>query len=136
MLEIDSILGDARRPQFDSHSRLFGGGERSTPTPKPYHKSNIPIGSDAVDSNGRTTNGNANGNGNHNGNGVSHNGLNEQNHNENNTTNGQTNGLNGTRSGIEVIKCWKFIAHYLDFYVFFLSLRFNLSFVCTCVNVN
>lgn len=90
----DSAL---KRPAANSHNRLFGDVERVPPTPKTYHKSNIPIGAadDTTDA-PKVTNGNGtmNGNGNAatNGNGVAH---------ENGNGNGitKTNGTNGYMNG-------------------------------------
>lgn len=94
-----------KRPSESSHNRLFGDVERVPPTPKTYHKSNIPIGSvkDTTDA-PKLTNGNGhlNGNGNghaaaaaaatSNGNGeVAH----ENGHAKTNGTNGHVNGSRG-----------------------------------------
>lgn len=91
-----------KRPSESSHNRLFGDVERVPPTPKTYHKSNIPIGSasDITDApkmtngNGTTMNGNghaaaaatSNGNGE-----VAH----ENGHAKTNGTNGHMNGSRG-----------------------------------------
>lgn len=78
---------------MNSHNRLFGDVERVPPTPKTYHKSNIPIGSDDTDA-PKLTNGNGTSNGNgvaSNGNGVAH----ENGHAKVNGTNGHTNGSRG-----------------------------------------
>lgn len=85
-------LGEStrRQPQANSHNRLFGEAARPVATPSKNHfRSNLPFGSDAVDSkangNGKIANGNghaANGNGHAvaNGNGIAH-------------TNGNGNGI-------------------------------------------
>lgn len=97
-----------KRPSESSHNRLFGDVERVPPTPKTYHKSNIPIGSvkDTTDApkltNGNgTMNGNGNGHAaaaatsNGNGNGeVAH----ENGHAKTNGTNGHVNGSRGKYS--------------------------------------
>jgi hypothetical protein len=48
---------DARRPQGDSHNRLFGEPDRAA-VPKLRAGSNIPIGNDAIDSSLKQSNGN------------------------------------------------------------------------------
>lgn len=56
---IRGSTGDGRRPQFDSHNRLFGDSDRSLSTPaKNRLKSNIPIGGDEADSSLKHSNGN------------------------------------------------------------------------------
>lgn len=94
-----------KRPSESSHNRLFGDVERVPPTPKTYHKSNIPIGSvdDATDA-PKMTNGNGTMNGNghaaaaaaaattSNGNGVV---AHENGHAKTNGTNGHMNGSRG-----------------------------------------
>lgn len=84
-----------KRPGASSHNRLFGEVERVPPTPKSYHKSNIPIGKDDIDAS-KVTNGNGTLNGNGsvattNGNGVAH----ENGNAKVNGTNGHTNGSRG-----------------------------------------
>lgn len=95
-----SIIKDsaAKRPAANSHNRLFGEVERVPPTPKSYHKSNIPIGKDDIDA-PKVTNGNGTLNGNGaaaitNGNGVAH----ENGNAKVNGTNGHTNGSRGKYS--------------------------------------
>lgn len=87
-----SIVGESnRRPHHDSHNRLFGDVERPSATPKSYQKSNIPIGSDAIDA-PKVTNGNGNANGNGKGNHPIGNGA---------SLNGNGNGaLNGNGNGV------------------------------------
>lgn len=101
-----------KRPSESSHNRLFGDVERVPPTPKTYHKSNIPIGSvkDTTDA-PKLTNGNGtmNGNGNghaaaaaaatSNGNGNGHAEVAHENgHAKTNGTNGHVNGSRGKYS--------------------------------------
>lgn len=98
-----------RQPQANSHNRLFGEAARPVATPNKNHfRSNLPFGSDAVDStnkangNGKIANGNghaaANGNGHGaaNGNGIAH-----TNGNGNGVEHGDSNGkvLNGHTNG-------------------------------------
>lgn len=52
-------LGDARRPQYDSHNRLFGDSDRPyTAAKNRAARSNIPIGGDEADSSLKHSNGN------------------------------------------------------------------------------
>ncbi|XP_055301918.1 microtubule-associated protein Jupiter isoform X2 [Sitodiplosis mosellana] len=93
---IDSAV---KRPAANSHNRLFGDVERVPPTPKGYHKSNIPIGKDDIDA-AKVTNGNGalNGNGvaaNTNGNGVAH-------ENGNAKVIGTNGHANGSRAGSDL----------------------------------
>jgi len=55
---IKNSTGDARRPQFDSHNRLFGDAERPYTPAKNRLKSNIPIGGDESDLSLKHSNGN------------------------------------------------------------------------------
>lgn len=93
----DSAL---KRPGVSSHNRLFGDVDRVPPTPKTYHRSNIPIGADDTTDAPKVTNGNGTMNGNGhpatNGNGVAH-----ENGNGNGNGNGiaKTNGTNGYMNG-------------------------------------
>lgn len=97
---------------MDSHNRLFGEESPSMPTARPYHRSNIPFGSDATDAPKSMTNGNGtaatNGNGTMNGNGhdsaKGHNG----------DLNGHTNGTtNGSKHGKWCLTNWNFVIRYL-----------------------
>lgn len=96
-----------RHVSHDSHNRLFGAEvERTSATPKHQGaKSNIPIGSDAIDA-PKATNGKSNGNGQaSNGNGYSNgnnNGFHHDNHkvqNGDHVNGGHVNG-NGIKPGI------------------------------------
>jgi len=55
---VKGSTGDARRPQFDSHNRLFGDSDRPYTPAKSRLKSNIPIGGDEADSSLKHSNGN------------------------------------------------------------------------------
>lgn len=50
--------GDVRRPQGDSHNRLFGDSDRAYTPAKSRLRSNIPIGGDEADSSLKHSNGN------------------------------------------------------------------------------
>lgn len=82
---------------------MFGDVERVPPTPKTYHKSNIPIGSDDMtDAAPKVTNGNGTMNGNGNANGTvatNGNGVAHENGNGNGHGNAKTNGTNGYMNG-------------------------------------
>jgi len=54
---IKNSTGDTRRPQFDSHNRLFGDAERPYTPAKNRLRSNIPIGGDESDSSLKHSNG-------------------------------------------------------------------------------
>lgn len=108
-----------KRPSVSSHNRLFGDVERVPPTPKTYHKSNIPIGSDDhTDAAPKVTNGNGtmNGNGNGNANGtVATNGNGVAHENGNGHGNAKTNGTNGYMNGSR--------GEYIDFFFHFFFSR-------------
>lgn len=89
------FIGEARRnATADSHNRLFGEVDRSYPV-KSHSRSNIPIGSDSIDSSAVVTNGKANGHGLTNGNGHVGNGHTNGNGNVAKPQNGEAATLNG-----------------------------------------
>lgn len=95
------LIGDARRNvPADSHNRLFGDVDRSYAPVKSHSRSNIPIGSDSIDSSAAVTNGKANGHGVTNGNGHhAGNGHTNGNGNVAKPQNGDMAAANGLKNG-------------------------------------